>query len=343
MSDLSSTRRSVLLGASLAAVPGALANAQGALQPFPHRGQPPAPAPNSARANSGTVGVISGGIDGTYARIAADLATVLDDADRLRILPVLGKGSVQNVADIIFLRGIDVGIVQSDVLAYVLREQMFPGVASRVNYIAKLYDEEIHVLARPEIKRVEDLDGKPVNMDVRGSGTAMTASLLFRSLNIAVASKFESQANALRQLLDGDIAALVYVAGSPAGLFSSVAPASGLHFLTLPATATLLETYLPSQLSDQVYPALIAAGHPIDTLAVGAVMAAYAWQPGTERHGKIQRFVAAFSEKFTQFLRPPRHPKWKEVNLAAQVPSWTRFGSAPELRPSQPAWSAPMR
>jgi hypothetical protein len=59
-----------------------------------------------ARANAGTVGV-SGGIDGTYVRIAADLAAVLDDGQTLRVLPVLGKGSLQNLADILYLRGID--------------------------------------------------------------------------------------------------------------------------------------------------------------------------------------------------------------------------------------------
>src|SRR6476469_2834886 len=71
-----------------------------------------------ARANAGTVGIVSGGVDGTYVRIAADLASVLDDGDNLRVLPIIGKGSVRNLLDVIFVRGIDIGIVQSDVLAY---------------------------------------------------------------------------------------------------------------------------------------------------------------------------------------------------------------------------------
>jgi hypothetical protein len=29
-------------------------------------------------------------------------------------------------------------------------------------------------------------------------------------------------------------------------------------------------------------------------------------------------------------MQPPRHPKWKDVNLAAQVPGWTRFVPAQE-------------
>jgi hypothetical protein len=58
------------------------------------------------------------------------------------------------------------------------------------------------------------------------------------------------------------------------------------------------------------------------------VMAVFAWPPHTERYNKVARFVDAFFSKFDQFLAPPRHPKWREVNLAAQVPGWTRFQAA---------------
>ena len=278
-----------------------------------------------ARANAGTVGVISGGLDGTYARIAGDLAAVLDDGDALRVLPILGKGSLQNISDILVLRGVDIGIVQSDVLAYAKRERLLPGVEQLIQYIAKLYDEEVHVLAAPGVERLEDLAGKPVNVDVRGSGTAMTATLLFE--NIAIRPRFEPQDTALDLLRRGDIAALVYVAGKPARLFSGVPADSRLRFLPVPATPALLETYLPSSLAPADYPILIQ-GEAVETIAVGAVMAAYAWPPGTERHRKVARFVDAFFEKFPAFLRPPRHPKWREVNLAAQVPGWSRFAPA---------------
>jgi uncharacterized protein len=140
----------------------------------------------SARANAGTVGIISGGVDGTYIRIASDLAAVLDDGDRLRVISVLGKGSVQNIADVLFLRGIDIGIVQSDVLADARRKQLYPGLEQSLQYITKLYDEEVHVLARSDIASLRDLADKPVNVDVRGSGTSMTASVLFDSLEIPV-------------------------------------------------------------------------------------------------------------------------------------------------------------
>ncbi|NKE44960.1 TAXI family TRAP transporter solute-binding subunit [Roseomonas frigidaquae] len=282
----------------------------------------------AARANAGTVGLIAGGVDGTYIRIAADLAAVLDDGDRVRVIAMIGRGSVQNIADIMVLRGVDLGIVQSDVLAYARRESLFPSVERLIQYVCKLYDEEIHILARPGIESVRDLAGQPVNVDLRGSGTAMTASLVLGALGIEVQEQNAPQDVALERLRRGEIAALVYVAGKPARLFTGIAADSGLRLLPLPAEAALLETYLPSRFTAADYPALVPEGG-IDTIAVGAVLAAYAWPAGSERHRKVSRFIAALNANFDAFLRPPRHPKWREVNLEATVPGWTRFEAGP--------------
>jgi uncharacterized protein len=284
--------------------------------------------PAITQANAGTVGVISGGVDGTYIRIATDLAAVLDDADRLRVLPVVGKGSLQNITDILFLRGIDIGIVQSDVLAYARRRQLHPGIDQSIQYITKLYDEEVHILARRDIAKLDDLADKKVNVDVRGGGTSMTASVLFESLGIAVQATNDDQNTALEKLKQGDIAALVYVAGKPARLFTGIDSDTGLHLIPVPITKPLLETYLPAQFNHADYPLLVADGAAVDTIAVGSVMAAFAWPPGHERYKKVARFVDAFFGKFQLFMQPPRHPKWKDVNLAAQVPGWTRFAPA---------------
>jgi uncharacterized protein len=280
------------------------------------------------RANAGTVGIVSGGVDGTYVRIAADLAAVLDNTDGLRVLPLLGKGSLQNLSDIAFLKGIDIGIVQSDALAYARRERLYPGIDTSIQYIAKLYNEEMHILARADITTMRDLAGKRVNVDLRGSGTAMTASLVFERLGVSIEATNFDQALALEKLKQGEIAALVYVAGRPARLFSDLRREDGLHFVPVPLDATLLDTYLPARLSAEDYPLLVPEGDAVETVAVGAVMAVYSWAPDTERYRKVARFVQAFFTKFDSFLQPPRHAKWKEVNLAAEVPGWTRFQAA---------------
>ena len=78
--------------------------------------------------NGGVVGLISGGVTGTYVRIAADLANALDDGYELRVLPIIGKGSVRNIEDLLLLRGIDVAIVQSDVLDFYKRAELVPNI-----------------------------------------------------------------------------------------------------------------------------------------------------------------------------------------------------------------------
>jgi TRAP-type uncharacterized transport system substrate-binding protein len=326
----------MLLGGVLALALGAQAMAQDSARRHtfatgPRTGPTAAAAPAAAvgdvAANAGTVGVISGGVDGTYVRIAADLASVLD-GKHLRVLPVIGKGSVQNVADILYLHGIDIGIVQSDALAYIEQHNLYPGVQQMVDYIAKLYEEEVHVLARKDITQLADLAHQKVNVDVRGSGTAMTASVLFDSLGVPVEATNDDQDAALEKLRRGDIAAIIYVVGKPARLFTPLPADSGMHFLTIPLKDALLDTYLPAQLRHADYPTLVPDGKPVDTVGVGAVMAVYNWQPNTDRYVKVTRFVDAFFSKFQLFQQPPRHPKWKEVNLAAQVPGWTRFPPA---------------
>lgn len=281
-----------------------------------------------AGANSGTVGVVSGGVEGTYVRIAGDLAAVLDNGDELRILPMLGKGSVQNIKDIMYLKGIDVGIVQSDVLTYVKRERTFANAANRIKYIAKLYNEELHILAGPDVTRIEDLAGRKVNFDGQGSGTYMTASLIFGMLGVNVEPQTDDQAMALEKLRRGEIAAMAYVAGKPTRLFRDLKADGGLHFVSVPMSGELLETYLPSRLTSSDYDGLIKPGEQVDTVAVGAVMAVYGWTRDMERYHKVARFVDAFFNRFDEFLKPPRHPKWKEVNLSAEVPGWSRFEPA---------------
>jgi uncharacterized protein len=288
--------------------------------------QQPASREAIANANQGTVGVITGMEGGTYARTGADL-TILDDPT-LRILPTLGKGSLQNLSDILYLKGVDIGFVQSDALTYAKQHGLLGNNAQNIRYIAKLYDEEIHVLARKDITRIEDLNGQRVNVDVTGSGSAMTAEILLDSLGIKAKVEHEKQVNGVQELKRGEIAAIIHVGGAPIPLLADVSSDNNVHFLPVTLNQSLSQIYLPDRLTHDNYPALVPTDDPVPTIAVGDVMAVFAWQPHTERYNKVARFVEAFFSKFDQFQQPPRHPKWREVNLTAEVPGWTRFQPA---------------
>ena len=274
------------------------------------------------------LGIISGGLSGTYIRIAADIATVFSaKVPDFRILPIVGKGSLQNISDILNVRDVDIGIVQSDVLSYLRQKPSLIGLTNNVSYLAKLYDEEVHILARDEVATAADLNGKRVAVDARGSGTALTASVIFDALGVKPVIVNDDPETALAKMKRGEVDALVYVTGKPARLFSD-AGGSGLHFLGLPLNPALLQTYLPTRLTHADYPALVAEDASVETVAVGAVLAVYNWQPGTERYTRLSRFVNSFFDNLADLQAPGRHPKWKQVSLTAQVPGWSRFREA---------------
>jgi TRAP transporter TAXI family solute receptor len=277
------------------------------------------------RTNRGLVELVTGSADGSMARIGEDLADLLDDGATRRILPVIGKGSQQNLVDLRALRGIDLAIVQADVLERARRSNP---ADTNLTYVAKLHNEELHLLAGSAIKSITDLAGKKVNIGVPGGGTAVTAPAVFEQLKLKVETTNYEQPVALAKLRAGEIAALAYVTGKPAPLFGTLRAADGLHFVAVPLESELLASYVPTRLSPEDYPDLVPAGESVDAIAVGTVLLAANLAPDSERYRNLVQFVDAFFTQFPKLLEAPRHPKWQEVNLAAELPGWRRFPTA---------------
>src|ERR1700760_3396572 len=169
-----------------------------------------AASPPDAGVNRGVVEIETGRAAGISVRIAEDLANVIDDGATRRVLPVIGKGALQNLTDLKLLRGIDMAILQTDVLDYARQQNLLPGIEYWATYITKLYNEEFHLLARQDIKSVADLANQKVNVDLRGAGTAITAARLFELLNIPVTATHDDQEVALDKLRRGEIAAMAF-------------------------------------------------------------------------------------------------------------------------------------
>jgi uncharacterized protein len=277
--------------------------------------------------NQATVGIISGGVSGTYVRIAADLADAFDRGYDLRVLPVIGKGSVRNIEDLLLLRGIDIAIVQSDVLDFYKRAELHPGIEQKIAYITKLYNEEVHLLSRAEFTAVDQLRGRKVNFGNEGSGTFMTAGIIFDELGIEVEATTLPEPEALASLRAGTIDALVFVGGQPLTLLSQIESDSGLRLLPIPLER-VEAAYLPANLTADAYPNLIAPGGTIPTLAVGAVMAAYNWPAKHPRNRKVSRFVDQLFADLERLKQAPYHPKWQQVDLAEPLPGWQRLDAA---------------
>ena len=275
--------------------------------------------------NANTVTLITGTIGGTYVQFGADLASVLDDGNKIRVLPIVGRGSVQSVADILFLQGVDLGIVRADTLDYLERKGFAKDIKKQFTYVTKLYNEEMQVIAPKSIATLRDLEGKTVSVDLPNGGTFVTALTVFERLGIKANFVYVEQRIAMEKLKAGEIDAVIVVGGKPYKSVSTFSNDGRFHLAKVDYAKPLQSDYLPATLTTKDYPNLIKEGESVDTIAVPAVLAAYNWSPNTERYRKLALFVDAFFTKFPALQNPPFHPKWKEVSLAAPLAGWNRL------------------
>jgi hypothetical protein len=217
------------------------------------------------------------------------------------------------------------------VFEYFRTQRKIANLDKRVQYIIRLPVSEMHVLAGSDVKSVQDLRGKKVSFGPAGSASSLTGTIVFQRLGVQVEQVLLDNPTAMQKLKAGEIAALVRVIPKPIDVFEKIPPNSGLHFVPIPFSKTFADYYTVGELTKQAYPTLVTEGDRVDTIAVPAVLAVFNWQKGSDRYVRVQRFVQALFANWDKFRQPPRHPKWRDVNLAATVPGWTRFSVASEM------------
>ncbi len=275
--------------------------------------------------NANTVTLISGTIGGTYVQFGADLASVLDDGNKLRVLPIVGRGSVQSVADILFLQGVDLGIVRADTLDYLERKGFAKDIKKQFTYVTKLYNEEMQVIAPKSVHSLRDLEGKTVSVDLPNGSTFVTVLTVADRIGMKANWVYIEQRIAMEKLKAGEVDAVIVVGGKPYKSVSNFSNDGRFHLVNVDYEKPLQGDYLPATMTAKDYPNLIAEGEKVDTIAVPALLAAYNWAPNTDRYRKLSQFVDAFFTKFPTFQHPPFHPKWKEVSLSAPLAGWNRL------------------
>ena len=278
-----------------------------------------------ARMNENVVTIMAGSASGTDLAIVQDIADVLDDGNALRVLPMVGKGPEQNIKDVLFLRGVDMGITQANILKhYAKTGELGANFIDQVAYIAKLFNEEMHILVRSDVNDIHELQGKAVNFGADGSGTEITGRLVFEALGIEAREMHLSDADAIQKLKSGEIAASIVVTGKPAPALANIKDTRGLKLLAVPYAKELEDSYYPATLTHDDYPELVPQGGRVDTVSVCAVLVSFNWPRDSVRYDKIAKFVNRFFSNFDAFLNAPRHPKWREVNFAATLEGWNR-------------------
>jgi hypothetical protein len=104
-----------------------------------------------------------------------------------------------------------------------------------------------------------------------------------------------------------------------------------VHFLSVPYSEKFADYYVPSTFDAKDYPNLLKEGETVETIGIPAVLAVYNWPKSSDRYRKVERFIQYYFNRFETLQKPPFHPKWKDINLAAKVPGWTRYSVAEEM------------
>jgi TRAP-type uncharacterized transport system substrate-binding protein len=293
---------------------------------------PPASAANSSEAeirdrlNAWTVGLAGGLLEGAPIRFATEIARVVDDSGSMHVLPIVTRGPTENVNDLLYLKGVDIAIINSDSLEEY--KSQVPQIQQRITYILSLFPSELHIFVRPEIRSLADLAGKKVNFNTQGTAAAYSGPLIFSRLGIEVEKTFIPHPLALEQLKRGEIAGVVFITSKPVDAFVKGKWEDGFKFLPVEYSSNFNDYYLPSFLDSTDYPNLVAKGERIATIAVPTILASFNWRPDSPRYRRVQRFVDELFNRVDKLQQPGFDPRWKDVNLATPAPGLERFRAA---------------
>ena len=290
------------------------------------RAEPPQPRPEALAINAWTVGLAGGLLEGAPIRLAAEMARVVDDGDNLHVLPVVTRGPVENLNSLLYLRGIDAAILNSDALEEY--KSQVPDIQRKLAFVLNLFPSELHIFVRPEIQSLSDLAGKKVNFNSQGTAAAYSGPLIFSRLGVDVEKTFIPHQVALEQMRKGEIAAVVFITSKPVDAFVKGRFETGFKFLPVPYDSKFEDYYLPAALDAADYPNLIKQGDRVATISVPTVLVAFNWPTSSNRFERVARFVDYLFSRIDKLQGPGFDPKWKSINLGATVPGLARFPAA---------------
>jgi TRAP-type uncharacterized transport system substrate-binding protein len=280
------------------------------------------------RVNASTVGLAGGLLEGAPIRFATEIARVVNDGGGMHVLPVVTRGPTENVNDLLYLKGIDAAIINSDSLEEY--KSQVPQIQQRITYLLSLFPSELHIFVRPEINSLAELAGKKVNFNTQGTAAAYSGPLIFSRLGVEVEKTFIPHPVALEQLKRGEIAGVVFVTTKPVDAFAKGKWEGGFKFLPVEFGPKFQDYYQSSALESADYPNLIAKGERISTISVPTVLAAYNWRPDSPRYQRVARFIDELFSRIGQLQSPGFDAKWKDVNIDNRVPGLDRFQAAQE-------------
>lgn len=291
------------------------------------------------RVSRGTVTIITDGLaqsSGFVTSLASELAAAVDQEGSVRLLPIMGYGAEQNVRDMLYLRGIDLGILNSDVLPFLAIEGKLPDAKRRLRLVARLFDKRVFVLARADVADLAALAGKIV-LAAGGDGEArITARTLFHLSGIDMTLRQQDADAGIAAVAAGEAAAIVLLARDATWLREHVPRDRGLRLLPLPFGQALAVAYEPARVEASELPGL-APAEGTATIKLASVLATFDWRDSHSRYGPVGHLIGALFSMVGSVRRSGTTGIWSEILPDADVPGWQRYAPALEMAKALPA------
>ena len=255
----------------------------------------------------------------------AELASAFAAEGLPRVLPIGGLDPIANTRDLLHLRGIDMAVVNADILAYARLEGGLGPIDRRLRSVVKLTDKGIYVVARKEIASIDGLKGKTVLALGRDSESHVSARTLFALLKIDVKLSLMSLEASIAALQTGTADAVVLLAGpSDAAPLQRLPQDIGLHVLGIPTKDALAQVYGRAVLAPELAPALLPDG-PVETVSVASLLATYNWRATDFRYAAVVQFLAGVPQAVERLRAGPHRAEWQGVSASGQIPGWQAF------------------
>lgn len=282
-----------------------------------------------SRDKSELITIMTDSFDAAGMRYAADIAAVLDGEQNLRVVPMAGRGPVETINDILYLRGVDTGIVPADVIAFMKDQDIAGDADGKLLALAKLGSAQVHVVTRREITSLAGLAGKRVDIGSATQPRFLTGTLLFKKLEIPIIPVNSPRTEAIRQLIAGMSDAAVIVEPQPSPVIEELAQQSQLHLLPVPMADGMADLYSPALINAKSYGTLLDGGN-VESIAVSSLIAVFDWPKNTERYYAMKKFSSALFASGGVLLTGSRNGAWRDINLAGDIPGWERYVTSEE-------------
>jgi uncharacterized protein len=256
---------------------------------------------------------------------AASIARATDHVSNLRILPILGRGSLQSLNDLLFLESADVAVMSSDSLAFARKQKLYSGEAEKISYLAKLGNSSIILLTRNGITNINELAGRKVAAGTADSDAFVAADLIFGDAGVDIERVSINGAEAIGALKDGRIDAALMTTAESGDALASIATDSGISMVPLSVSERLGVAYAPAIATREQFPALIKSDQPVETVAAALVLAVYDWPKSSRHFAKLKRFNSALFDSYFAGLSEDRR-----TNFTASVPGWKPYEALKE-------------